>query len=274
MTTMDRAMEPAEPSEGFSPEEEKLYVASFKQLMWWRFKKHRMALISLGVLIGFYFVVVFAEFVAPYDPEAFFVEYKLAPPTRIHIRDSQGNFHWPFVYKIDRERDPETLRYNYLENTDVILPINFFARGPEYSWLGLITTDIHLFGLDVPREEQGVFLVGADRLGRDLFSRVCYGARLSLTIGLVGVFLSLVIGVVLGGVSGYYGGTIDNVIQRTIEFIRTIPHIPLWMALSAALPADWPVARMYFGITIILSLVGWTWMARVVRGRFLSMREE
>ena len=267
-------MEPAEPSEGFSPEEEKLYVASFKQLMWWRFKKHRMALISLGVLIGFYFVVVFAEFVAPYDPEAFFVEYKLAPPTRIHIRDSQGNFHWPFVYKIDRERDPETLRYNYLENTDVILPINFFARGPEYSWLGLVTTDIHLFGLDVPREEQGVFLVGADRLGRDLFSRVCYGARLSLTIGLVGVFLSLVIGVVLGGVSGYYGGTIDNVIQRTIEFIRTIPHIPLWMALSAALPADWPVARMYFGITIILSLVGWTWMARVVRGRFLSMREE
>ncbi len=274
MTTVERAMEPAEPTEGFSAEEEKIYVASFKQLMWWRFKKHRMALISLGVLAVFYFVVVFAEFVAPYDPEAFFTQYKLAPPTRVHIRDSEGRFHWPFVYKIDRERDPETLRFNYIENTDVIYPINFFTRGPEYSWLGLTTTDIHLFGLDVPREEQGVFLLGADRLGRDLFSRLCYGARLSLTIGLVGVFLSLIIGVVLGGVSGYYGGTIDTVIQRVIEFIRTIPHIPLWMALSAALPADWPVTRMYFGITIILSLVGWTWMARVVRGRFLSMREE
>jgi len=274
MATMERTLEPVDPTEGFSPEEEKIYVASFKQLMWWRFKRHRMALISLGLLILFYSVVVFAEFVAPYDPEAFFIAYKLAPPTRVHIRDSQGNFHRPFVYKIDRERDPETLRYNYLENTDIIYPIHFFVHGPEYEWLGLIKTDIHLFGLDVPREEQGVFLVGADRLGRDLFSRVCYGARLSLTIGLVGVFLSLVIGVVLGGVSGYYGGTIDNVIQRVIEFIRTIPSIPLWMALSAALPPDWPVARMYLGITIILSLVGWTWMARVVRGRFLSMREE
>jgi peptide/nickel transport system permease protein len=274
MATVERSLEPHEPIEGFSEEEEKLYVASFKQLMWWRFKRHRMALISLGVLIGFYFVVVFAEFVAPYDPEQFFIKYKLAPPTRIRIRDSEGDFHWPFVYKIIRERDPETLRQNYVDDTSTMYPIRFFTRGTEYEWLGLITTDIHLFGLDVPHEEQGIFLLGADRLGRDLFSRLCYGARVSLTIGLVGVFLSLVIGVVLGGISGYYGGTIDTVIQRVIEFIRTIPSIPLWMALSAALPRDWPVTRVYFGITIILSLVGWTWMARVVRGRFLSMREE
>lgn len=274
MTTVERAMEPAEPTEGFSAEEEKIYVASFKQLMWWRFKKHRMALISLGVLAVFYFVVVFSEFVAPYDPEQYFVKYKLAPPSAIRIRDSEGNFHWPFVYKIKLERDPETMRQNYLDDTSTMYPIRFLVRGIEYKWLGLITTDIHLFGLDVPHEEQGVFLLGADRLGRDLFSRLCYGARISLTIGLVGVFLSLVIGVVLGGISGYYGGTIDTLIQRVIEFIRTVPSIPLWMGLSAALPADWPVTRVYFGITIILSLVGWTWMARVVRGRFLSMREE
>lgn len=274
MTTVEHAVEPRDPTAGLSEEEEKIFVASFKQLMWWRFKRHRMALISMGVLIGFYFVVVFADFVAPYDPEQFSVKYKLAPPSRIHIRDTEGTFHWPFVYKIERERDPETMRQNFLEDTSTMYPIRFFTRGTEYTWLGLITTDIHLFGLAVPQEEQGVLLVGADRLGRDLFSRLCFGARISLSIGLVGVFLSLIIGVVLGGISGYYGGTIDTVIQRVIEFIRTIPSIPLWMALSAALPADWPVTRVYFGITIILSLVGWTWMARVVRGRFLSMREE
>jgi peptide/nickel transport system permease protein len=274
MTTVERVMEPADPTEGLSAEEEKIFVASFKQLMWWRFKRHRMALISLGVLSIFYFVVVFAEFVGPYDPDQYFIKYKLAPPSAIRIRDAEGGFHWPFVYKIIRERDPETLRSLYVDDETTRYPIRFFTRGFEYKLLGLIKTDIHLFGLDVPHEEQGLFLMGADRLGRDLFSRLCYGARISLTLGLVGVFLSLVIGVVLGGVSGYYGGAIDTVIQRVIEFIRTIPNIPLWMALSAALPRDWPVTRVYLGITIILSLVGWTWMARVVRGRFLSMREE
>jgi len=139
---------------------------------------------------------------------------------------------------------------------------------------GLIPSNLHLFGLPVSHEEQGLFLLGADRMGRDLFSRVVYGARISLSIGLIGVFTSLIIGVLLGGVSGYYGGTIDNLVQRVIEFIRSIPDIPLWMALSAALPADWPVIRTYFSITIILSLIGWTGMARVVRGRFLSLREE
>jgi len=255
-------------------EEEKVYVASYWQLMWWRFRKHKMALISAVVLGIFYLVAVFCEFVAPYDPEQFFVQYKLAPLSKIHILDAEGRLHRPFVYKIKREKDPETFRNIYTEDTEVWYPILFFVRGPEYKLWGLWTMDLHLFGLPVPIEEQGVFLMGADRLGRDVFSRTCYGARISLSIGLVGVLLSLTIGIVLGGISGYYGGTLDTIIQRVIEFIRTIPSIPLWMALSAALPPDWPIIRTYFAITVILSLIGWTFMARVVRGRFLAMREE
>jgi peptide/nickel transport system permease protein len=166
------------------------------------------------------------------------------------------------------------MRYIYTEDTETRYPIQFFVHGTEYEMWGLWKMDLHLFGLRVPQEEQGVFLLGADRLGRDLFSRMTYGARISLSVGVVGVLLSLTLGIVLGGISGYYGGKIDIAIQRVIEFIRTMPSIPLWMALSAALPRDWPVVRIYFGITVLLSLISWTGMARVVRGRFLAMREE
>jgi len=255
-------------------EEERLYVASQWQLMWWKFRKHKMALVGGAILIVFYIIAIFAEFIAPYDPAAFFIRYKMAPPTRVHIFDTAGKLHAPFVYQSDRTKDPETLRNIYTDDTTIRHPIRFFVRGTPYKFWGIWETDVHLFGLDVDREEQGVFLVGSDRLGRDLFSRLCYGSRISLSIGLIGVFLSLILGIVLGGISGYYGGWIDTTIQRVIEFIRTIPSIPLWMALSAALPPEWPVIRMYFGITIILSLIGWTGMARVVRGRFLALREE
>jgi peptide/nickel transport system permease protein len=255
-------------------EEEKIYVASYWKLMWWRFRKHKMAIISSVILGIFYLVALFCEFVAPYDPEQYFIQYKLAPPSKIHILDTEGRLHRPYVYKIKREKDPETLRNIYTEDTETQYPIQFFVHGPEYKLWGRWTMDLHFLGLPVPQEEQGVFLMGADRLGRDAFSRTCFGARLSLSIGLIGVLLSLSVGIVLGGISGYYGGTLDILIQRVIEFIRTIPSIPLWMALSAALPANWPIVRMYFAITIILSLIGWTWMARVVRGRFLAMREE
>jgi len=255
-------------------EEEKIYVATQWQLMWWRFRKHKMALVAGVVIILLYTVALFAEFVAPYDPEQFFPQYKLSPPTKVHVRDTEGNWRRPFVYKTIRERDPETLRSIYTPDTSVIYPIEFFSRGHEYMLWGLIPSNLHLFGLGVEHAEQGVFLLGADRMGRDLFSRLVYGARISLSIGLIGVFLSVTIGILLGGISGYYGGSIDNAVQRTIEFIRSIPSIPLWMALSAALPADWPIIRVYFGITVILSLLGWTGMARVVRGRFLSLREE
>ena len=251
-----------------------VYVAPQWKLMYWKFRKHRLAVVSVFVLLAFYIVAMFCEFFAPYNPEAFSTQWTAAPPTLVRLFDTEGTFRGPFIYGTKRERDPETLRPIFVEDTSVIYPIGFFVSGTPYKMWGIWESDIHLFGISAPPEVQQIFLMGADRLGRDMFSRIVYGSRISLSIGLVGVFLSLILGIVLGGISGYFGGVADNVIQRVIEFIRSIPSIPLWMALSAALPATWPVVRVYFGITIILSLIGWTGMARVVRGRFLALREE
>ncbi|MCB0127314.1 MAG: ABC transporter permease [Caldilineaceae bacterium] len=258
--------------------DEKIYVASYWQLMWWRFLKHRMAVIGGIVIILLYVIALFAEFVAPYHPDPhpseLFVSYKLAPPTKIHLFDENWNLHRPFVYKLAQERDPETLRRIYTEDTSEIYPIRFFTEGPDYEMWGLFSSNIHLYGLGPEAGDQGLFLFGVDEGARDLFTRICFGARISLTIGLVSVVISLILGIILGGISGYYGGTPDNIIQRIIEFIRSVPEIPLIMALAAALPADWPVVQLYFGITVLLSFVGWTGLARVVRGHFLSLREE
>jgi peptide/nickel transport system permease protein len=253
---------------------EQVYVAPPWKLMWWRFRKHKMALICAVVLVVFYLVAIFCEFVSPYDPDGALLQFKQVPPTAIHIRDAAGQFQFPFVYQHKRAMDPQTLQISYTEDTSAHYPIEFFVHGFKYKLLGLWTTDIHLYGVPSGKEQQEVFLLGTDRLGRDMFSRICYGARLSLSMGMISVFLSLMLGVVLGGISGYLGGKVDVVIQRVIEFIRTIPTIPLYMTLSAALPVNWPVERVYFGITMILALVGWTYLARVVRGRFLAMREE
>ena len=254
---------------------EKVYVAPPWKLMWWRFRKHKMALVCSVILIVFYFIAIFCEFVAPYDPDQAMIQLKQVPPTAIHIRDADGRFHSPFVYQHLHAMDPQTLQITYKELPGTRYSIQLFARGFEYKLLGLWMTDVHLYGLPpAAKDQQGVFIFGTDRLGRDMFSRLCYGARLSLSMGMVSVFLSLVLGVVLGGISGYYGGTADVIIQRVIEFIRTIPTIPLYMTLSAALPITWPVEWTYLGLTMILAVVGWTWMARVVRGRFLAMREE
>jgi peptide/nickel transport system permease protein len=253
---------------------EDVYVAPQWKLMYWKFRRHRMAVASVFVLALFYLVAAFCEFVAPYNPEATSTRFTAAPPTRVHLFDTNGTFHGPFIYGSKRDRDPVTLRPTFVEDTAVIYPIGLFVRGAPYQLWGTFDSQLHLFGIAAPLDKQGVFLLGADRLGRDLFSRIVYGARISLSIGLVGVFMSLLFGIVLGGISGYYGGIADTIIQRVIEFIRSVPAIPLWMALSAALPATWPVLRVYFAITVILSLIGWTGMARVVRGRFLALREE
>jgi len=252
---------------------ENLFVASQWQLMWWRFRKHKMAVISSVVLIFIYLVAIFCEFIAPYDPNKYDVRYTYAPPQRLHFTDEQGQFHLrPFIYGIKHSRDPETMKMVFEPDFEVKYPIYFFTKGEPYKMWGLFETDRHLFGL----RNGGAFLfiLGADRMGRDMFSRIVYGTRVSMSIGLVGVFLSLILGILLGGTSGYYSGVLDTVIQRVIEFLRSIPTIPLWLALSAALPKEWSPLRIYFAITVLLSLIGWTGLARVVRGRFLALREE
>ena len=253
-------------------EREKIFVASPRQLMWWRFRRHRMALLSGVVLILLYLVALTWEFLAPYNPLRHEVQSAYAPPQGMQFFDEEG-FHFPpFVYGLKGERDPETFRKIYEVDKTAKHPIKFMVQGDPYKFWGFIKSDLHLFGLE--DNEGTVFLLGADRLGRDVLSRLLAATRISASIGLVGVIVSFVLGVLIGGISGYFGGTADIAIQRVIEFIRAMPSIPLWLALSAAIPKDWPVTRVYFAITIILSLIGWTGLARVVRGRFLSLREE
>jgi peptide/nickel transport system permease protein len=231
-----------------------------------------MAIIGGLILIGFYLITLFCEFLAPYDPHRYDVKFAYAQPQLPHFFSEEG-FHFPpYVYGLQGERDPETLRLIYTIDESVKLPLRFLVQGDPYKMWGFIESDLHLFGLE--DNSKVVFLLGADRLGRDLLSRLLYGTRISTTIGLVGVMLNFVFGVLIGGFSGYLGGVFDTVVQRLIEFIRAMPTIPLWMALSAAVPKDWPPVRVYFAITIILSFIGWTGLARVVRGKFLSLREE
>jgi peptide/nickel transport system permease protein len=252
--------------------EERISVATQWQLMWWRFKKHRLAMVSTAVVLLFYLVVIFADFLAYSDPLASEAQRSLLPPQRIHWFD-EGRFA-PFVFGLTGKRDPMTLKRVYTPDPDKKIRIAFFVQGFEYYLFGLIPMRLHLIGVADGTPEETLFLLGTDEQGRDMWSRLMYATRTSLTIGLVGVSLSLVLGVFLGGVSGLYGGILDTVIQRVIEILRSIPTIPLWMGLAAALPNDWTIIQIYFAITLIISLIGWTELARVVRGRFLSLRQE
>jgi len=270
---LDPASAPVPGPIAATPEKQRIYVASQWQLMWWRFRKHRVAMVSGVVVIGFYLVVLGADFLAYADPNASEAQRSLMPPQAIHLFD--GWRFRPHVYGVKGVRDQRSFRRVYQTDPSQKIPIRFFAEGFEYRFLGLIPSTRHLIGVDPPLDaSRTIFLLGTDVQGRDLWSRLMFGTRISLTIGLCGVAVSLVLGVVLGGLSGFYGGFTDTVIQRVIEILRSIPTIPLWMGLAAALPRDWTVLQVYFAITIIISVLGWTDLARVVRGRFLAMREE
>ncbi len=242
---------------------------SIGQLMLRRFFRHKLAMSGAVVLLIFIAMAIFAEFFTPVAPFRY-GELEYAPPQRVHmVRD--GRLQRPFVYGIVREFDPATFQTTYTEDKETVHPIRFFVRGYEYRLLGLIPTDIHLFGLE---DAEGPYLLGTDHLGRDLLSRIIYGSRISLGVAFSAVWLGLILGVFFGGISGYFGGIPDMIIQRVIEVIMSVPQLPLWMALSAAIPIDWPIERRYMAIVVILSFIGWTGLARVVRGKFISLREE
>jgi ABC-type dipeptide/oligopeptide/nickel transport system permease subunit len=217
------------------PRKKSLYTASQWRLMWLRFRKHKLAMGGAIFLLLVYLVVAFAEFLAPFSPSAHNADYQHAPPQRVHLFEetSDGTRFNPHVKGFDYEVDDDTWRRTFSTNETEVYPIRFFVRGHEYKLFGLISTDIHLFGPVDP--EAPMYLLGADRMGRDVLSRALYGTRISMSIGLIGVVLALVLGIILGGISGYFGGVIDSAIQRLIEFLRSIPEIPLWMALTAAL---------------------------------------
>jgi peptide/nickel transport system permease protein len=250
-------------------EAEKLYAASQWQLMWRKLRRHTLAIIGATVLTIGYLVAFLAPFISPY-PVTQRSEYLYLSPQKVHIFHD-GKLRRPFVYGIKKETDPETWKWVYTEDKSIIYPINFFVPGYEYKLLGVIPAKRHLFGA---AGDGVIFLLGTEDLGRDVLSRNLAAASISMSIGLMGVAFSFILGCILGGVSGFYGGMVDVIIQRVIEFLTSIPTIPLWMALSAAVPPHWDPIKVYFGITLILSLRGWCGLARVVRGKLLELREE
>ena len=255
-------------------EDEEVFVAGQWRLMWWRFRKHKMAMVSAVIVILFYSVAAFADFLAISDPRLSDVNVAYLQPQTIHWFD--GGFS-PHVKKVIGDRDPETFKKVYVTDPEVNIPINLFVKGYEYKLFGIIPFDRHLIGTVAPEGEDervAPFFLGTDVLGRDMWSRIVFGSRVSLSIGLVGVLLTLVLGVTLGGLSGYYGGWVDTIIQRIIEITRSVPTLPLFIALSASVPKDWSVYRIYFIVTLIIAMFAWTEMGRVVRGRFLALREE
>ncbi|MER8409026.1 MULTISPECIES: ABC transporter permease [unclassified Mesorhizobium] len=256
--------------EAMTPEQEKVFQASQLRLMWWKFRRHRLALVSGIFLAALYFGILICEFLAPYDLHTRNMDYIYSPPQRVHLFHN-GEFVGPFVYGRQMTLDMDTLKRNYVEKQDDVQRIRFFCKGDSYRFWGLIEGDRHFV---CPAENGQLFLAGTDRLGRDVLSRIIYGARISLTIGLVGISFSFLLGIVIGGLAGYHGGIFDLIVQRIIEVLQSIPSIPLWLALAAIMPITWSPILIYFGITVILGLLDWTGLARAVRSKLLALREE
>ncbi|MER9895843.1 ABC transporter permease [Mesorhizobium sp. M0119] len=256
--------------EAMTPEQSKVFQASQLRLMWWKFRRHRLAVVSGIFLAALYFGILICEFLAPYDLHTRNMDYIYSPPQRVHLFHN-GQFVGPFVYGRQMTLDMDTLKRNYIEKQDDVQRIRFFCKGDSYRFWGLIEGDRHFV---CPAENGQLFLAGTDRLGRDVLSRIIYGARISLTIGLVGISFSFLLGIVIGGLAGYHGGIFDLIVQRIIEVLQSIPSIPLWLALAAIMPITWSPILIYFGITVILGLLDWTGLARAVRSKLLALREE
>jgi peptide/nickel transport system permease protein len=256
--------------EQLTPEQERFYLASQWTMMWWRFRRHRLAMLAGGFLLLLYSSIFASEFLAPYALHSRHIDDIFAPPQQLHFFD-QGRFVGPFVYGYTFHLSLQDRKREYAEDHNRVEPLRFFCHGEAYKFWGLATGHLHLV---CPAKGGTLFLLGTDRLGRDMLSRIIYGARISLTIGLIGVSITFLLGICIGGLAGYYGGWIDSIVQRIIEIVRSIPHVPLWLALSAVLPVDWSPLLIYFGITVILGLIDWTGLARAVRSKLLSLREE
>lgn len=279
---MEQVKTPATPMPNEAPEgaplpfavavEERVSVASNWTLIWWRFKKHRLALFCAGLLIAFYIVVLFPDFFATLDPEQTEARLGFIPAQSVNLLDG-WNFS-PWSPAVAGKRNPVTLKMEWQVDESQKIPVRFFVKGFPYKIFGTIPADVHLVGPASDDPSVRLNILGTDRLGRDQWSRLIYATRISMTIGMIAVALSVIFGVLLGGISGYFGGWIDLVIQRLIELLQSLPTIPVWLALTAALPREWRPEQMFFAITIILSLLGWTTLGREVRGKFLSLREE
>lgn len=256
--------------EQLTPEQEKYYLASQWQMMWWRFKGHKLAVIAGLILLLSYGSILISELIAPYSLHTRHTDHIYAPPQSVHLFHD-GEFVGPFVYSLNYKLNFETLKREYTENRTAVRPIRFFCLGDTYKFWGMFNGSFHFV---CPSKDGTLFLMGTDRLGRDMLSRLIYGARISLTVGLLGIIISFVLGITIGGMAGYFGGWVDASVQRVIEILKSLPELPLWMALSAALPANWSPILIYLGITIILGLLDWPGLARAVRSKLLALREE